>query len=164
MEASHHDNPADSFRPAPESQADWVVVDDEGRDEMYESIARSSREDGDHLDALRVRQLSAVRRGAYRTRSYCVIGLGVCAVAAVQLVVMAVRHVRAAGWEWRPVGYLCGVAAAMMAAAFLSRQVAELTRELRRPALAEPEAPPDLSTLSDGSQHWKNLENMQRRT
>jgi hypothetical protein len=140
-----------------------MVVDDEEPGGMYEPIASPARDEGVHLDAMRVRQLSAVRRGAYRTRSYCVIGLGACAVAAVQLVVMAFRHVREAGWEWRPAGYLCGVAAAMMAAAFLSRQVADLTRELRRPALTEPEAPPDLSTLSDGSQHWKNLEDMQRR-
>ena len=50
----------------------------------------------------------------------------------------------------------------MMAGSFLLRQVAALNRELRRPAVTEPEAPPDFSTLSDGSQRWKNLEDMQR--
>jgi hypothetical protein len=51
----------------------------------------------------------------------------------------------------------------MMAGSFLLRQVAALNRELRQPALTEPAAPPDFSTLSDGSQRWKNLEDMQRR-
>lgn len=144
------------------SADDWVVVDDEERVDLDYEPDGESRQTDDPMTAIRVRQLSAERRGAYRTRSYCVIGLGLCLVAAVQLTIMAVRHVRAAGWEWRPLGYLCGVAAAMMAGLFLLRQVAALNRELRQPALADPEAPPDFSTLSDGSQRWKNLEDMQR--
>ena len=163
MEPGRLNSPPDTRRNAPAPQADWVVVDDEEHDTAEDIVRLPPGEEEDHLDALRVRQLSAVRRGAYRTRSYCVIGLGACAVASVQLAVMAIRHVRAAGWEWRPLGYLCGVAAAMMAASFLLRQVAALNRELRQPALTEPEAPPDFSTLSDGSQRWKNLEDMQRR-
>jgi len=80
-------------------------------------------------------------------------------VAEGQLALMTVRYVRAFGWQPRPVGYLCGVVAAMMAAAFFLRRAAELTRELRtRPPGAE--APPDFSTLSDGSHAWKNLEQM----
>jgi len=141
---------------------DFVVVDDEDRVDLNFESAGAAPHAGDPMSAVRVRQLSAMRRGAYRTRSYCFIGLGLCAVAAVQLSIMAVRHVRALGWEWRPLGYLCGVAAAMMAGSFLLRQVAALNRELRRPAVTEPEAPPDFSTLSDGSQRWKNLEDMQR--
>lgn len=149
-------------QPGPTSGAEWVVVDDEEQADLEYEALDDVRHDGAPMDALRVRQLSAMRRAAYRTRSYCVVGLGACAVAAVQLLVMTARHVLGAGWGWRPLGYLCGVAAAMMAAAFLLRHVTELTRELRQPALAEPEAPPDFSTLSDGTQRWKNLEDMHR--
>ena len=38
------------------------------------------------------------------------------------------------------------------------RQAVELTRELRMPVLPQPARPPDFSTLSDGSQHARNLE------
>ena len=76
-----------------------------------------------------------------------------------------VRHVRHAGWQLRPVGYVCGILAAAMAATFVYRRAAALTRELRhRPAaLDEPQTPPDFSTLSDGSHAWKNLEQMSPR-
>jgi hypothetical protein len=116
------------------------------------------------LNAARVRQLSALRRGAYRARSYCVVAIGLCLVGAGQLAAMTVRHVRAAGWEWRPAGYVCGIIAAMMAAAFFARRAAELNRELRTPrrsaAAGDAQAAPDFSTLSDGSHAWKNLEQM----
>ena len=138
------------------------VVDDEPRDGPADDDGASGAVETRAIDAVRVRQLSALRRGAYRTRSYCFVALGLCAVAAAQLVLFAVRHVRAAGWQLRPVGYVCGALAATMAGAFFFRRAAELNRELRqRPAaLAEPQTPPDFSTLSDGSQSWKNLEQM----
>jgi hypothetical protein len=156
---------------ADEGPPDRVGVDEEGfQYDLYDHAAEGTEpeppEDERPLDSLRVRQLAAARRGAYRARSYCVIALGACAVAAAQLVFMTVRHVSYAGWQLRPVGYVCGILAAAMAAAFFYRRAAEFTRELsRRPeALAEPLTPPDFSTLSDGSHHWKNLEEMNEGT
>jgi hypothetical protein len=144
---------------APRAAADFLIVDD------TEDAAPAPEEDPEEgpdpkpLNAARVRQLSALRRGAYRSRSYFFVAIAVCVVAEGQLALMTVRYVRAFGWRPRPVGYLCGVVAAMMAAAFFLRRAAELTRELRtRPPDAE--APPDFSTLSDGSHAWKNLEQM----
>ena len=145
-----------------EASEPFAIVDDEPEDESAGADDGAPADDTRAIDAARVRQLSALRRGAYRTRSYCFVALGLCAVAAAQLVLFAVRHVRAAGWQLRPVGYVCGALAAAMAGAFFFRRAAELNRELRqRPAaLADPQTPPDFSTLSDGSQSWKNLEQM----
>lgn len=145
-------------------QAEWEVVDDAPPD-VLEYEAPGTAEPGDaRMSAVRVRQLSAERRGAYRLRSYCVIGLGLCLVLGVQLAAMTITGARAAGFGPRQIGYACGAAAAGMAASYLARRALDLTRELRKPAQDAPAAPPDFSTLSDGSQHWKNLEEMRRGT
>ncbi|HEY7090362.1 MAG TPA: hypothetical protein VH518_19860 [Tepidisphaeraceae bacterium] len=114
----------------------------------------------EELDGLRIRQLSALRRGAYRTRSYAIIAAGASGVLAVQLLWMAFRHVRALGWGLRPIGYLLFVPPAIWGAwYFLTRAVAA-HREAHQTSLTAPAQPPDFSTLSDGSQHAKNLEDV----
>jgi hypothetical protein len=152
-------------RPPPDGTG---AADDDWYDPEYAAYDALPRppEAERSLSGLRVRQLAAERRATYRARSYYFIGLGECAVAAAQLVLITVRHVRHAGWQLRPVGYVCGVLAAAVAAAFFYRRAADLTRELRnRPAaLDEPQAPPDFSTLSDGSHYWKNLQEMSEET
>src|SRR3954471_23325086 len=143
-------SPDESREPAPE----FVVVDDSDEADFARE-AQAAEPESRPITAARVRQLSALRRGAYRTRSYLVVAIAACAVAEGKLALMTVRHVRAFGWQPRALGYVCGIIAAMMAAAYFLRRAAEVTRELRtRPS--EPEAAPDLSTLSDGSHAWKN--------
>jgi hypothetical protein len=114
----------------------------------------------EELSNLRIRQIAALRRGAYRSRSYCIVGVVALVVAAVKLITMTVRHVRYAGWQLRPAGYLCAAAAALMGAGFFAARALELTREVAKPLLVDPPEPPDFSTLSDGSQHAKHLEEM----
>src|SRR5208337_4665854 len=46
----------------------------------------------DHLNSNRIRQMAALRRAAIRTRSYCVIAMGGCVVAAAQCVFDGVRR------------------------------------------------------------------------
>jgi hypothetical protein len=145
---------------------DFTVIDDRPADDEWpaaDAVAGPGSESHARaMDAARVRQLSALRRGTYRARSYCFVAVGLSLVAVAQLALLTVRHVRSAGWQLQPAGYVCGALAAAMAAAFFVRRAADLTRELRhRPAaLGEPLAAPDFSTLSDGSQTWKNLEQM----
>ena len=115
----------------------------------------------DELDGVRVRQIAALRRGAYRVRSYCVVAAAALVVVAVQLCVMAVAFVRAAGWGARPVGYVMFAGFALLAAGYFARRVLHLTRELRQSAVpTPPDREPDFSTLSDGSQRWRNLEDV----
>ena len=113
------------------------------------------------LDALRIRHISTLRRGAYRNRSYGIITAGVLIVGAIELVLMAIDFVRHIGWRARPISYLCFAAAALLGAGFFAYRIIELTQEIRRSALQEPETPPDFSTLSDGSQQVQALEQMQ---
>jgi hypothetical protein len=117
----------------------------------------------DELDGLRIRQLAALRRGAYRARSYAIIGAVAAFVVAVQLVIMTVQYVRShGGWGRWPSGYALFAAAAGMVGFYFARRALEVHREIRTPAPLPPtpEGGPDFSTLSDGSQQWKNLEDI----
>ena len=123
-----------------------------------EADARHRRDD--ELDANRIRQLATMRRAAYRARSYCVIAAFACAVAMVQLVWMTIRHVRVAGWQRRPVGYLLFAIIALAAVTYFVRRAAALHHEARRTALDEPGGSPDFTPLDDGSKRRTNLENV----
>src|SRR4051794_917640 len=60
--------------------------------------APSSPADADlELSALRIYQITQLRRTASRTRSYCVMGASACLVCAIQLVIMMIRLVRSGG-------------------------------------------------------------------
>jgi len=45
---------------------------------------------------------------------------------------------------------------------FFGRKIAALQKELAKPTLTEPDHPPDFEPLNDGSQTWKQLEEMNR--
>jgi hypothetical protein len=112
------------------------------------------------LDGLRIRQLSTLKRSGYRSRSYAIIAAGACAVIAAQLVLLTFRQVRMVGWSARAIGYALLVPVVLWGAwHFIGRAMA-LHRETRRSSLADPQSTPDFSTLSDGSQRVKNLEDM----
>ena len=114
------------------------------------------------LSALRIRQVSALRRGAYRARSYCIIGAAVCGVAVVNLILRLAELLRHHRWQARWVRYGVLYTVLAMAAAYglvyFVHRINELTREVRRPSLQDPATPPDFSTLSDGSHHVRDLE------
>lgn len=113
------------------------------------------------LDGLRIRQVTKLRRGTARARSYLVIGVIVSVVASVKLVLMTIAYVRADGWALTPVGYLLFVGFLLMLAGYFGARAMEAHRELQTPMPLPPvEGEPDLSTLSDGSQHWKNLDDI----
>jgi hypothetical protein len=116
----------------------------------------------DELDGVRIRQLAAVRRGAFRARSYSLIAAVACLVVSIQLVMMTADAVRARGWGLLTVGYVQFAVLALLAAAHFGRRVRALSRELRAPPPLPPIPPggPDFSTLSDGSQQWKNLDDI----
>ena len=112
------------------------------------------------LDGLRIRQLSTLRRSAYRSRSYAIIAAGACVVVMAQLVLMTVRHVRVEGWSGRPIGYLIFTLFAAWGAWYFIGRAVHLHRETKRSALVDPQSAPDFSKLSDGSQRVKNLEDV----
>jgi hypothetical protein len=120
-------------------------------------IARDSHRE-DELSSLRIRQLAVARRAAYRSRSYCVIGALVCVVAAVQLVWMAIMLIRADGFSLRAVAYFPVAALAVWGAGFFYGKAVVLDREAKQTSLPPATGEPDFTPLSDGSQQWKNLD------
>lgn len=124
-----------------------------------EPTAQASHDDREHeLDGLRIRQLSALRRSAYRTRSFAIIVAVACLVVGIQLAIKAFRAESA----WFRVLSAALAVFALFGAVHFTRRIAALQRELRTPPPMPPEPPggPDFSTLSDGSQQWKNLEDI----
>ena len=57
-----------------------------------------------------------------------------------------------------PIGFCLAAAAAVVGSGYFVRSVMRLTREIRASFLTDPPTPPDFSTLSDGSQQWRNLD------
>jgi hypothetical protein len=116
----------------------------------------------DELDGVRIRQLAALKRGAYRARSFAIIGCVASFVVAVKLALMTAGHVQARGWGAWPLGFASSSLVAMMLGSYFGRRAMDLHREINTPAPLPPPPPggPDFSTLSDGSQQWKNLEDI----
>ena len=141
----------------PHCGADIVYPQDEDSEASTEDVTTDAE---DELSSLHIRQISALRRGAYRARSYCIIGMGVLVVGAMQLLIMAAQRVRSSGWHLLEMGFVCAAIAALIFSWRLAGRVRALTHELRQPLLPEPSEPPDFSTLSDGSQQVRNLEKM----
>lgn len=141
-----------------DSPNDWAfpdIVDDTERDDALEAYRAAE------LDGLKIRQLSSLRRGAIRARSWCLIAAGVGAVGAVQLVIKAVRNIRHAhALTLRAVGFLLFAVVGTLLAIALLRRAAALKREVGKSSLPAPVTPPDFSTLNDGSERWKDLEDM----
>jgi hypothetical protein len=157
-------SPVAPFTEAEASEGAFLVVEDgegnegptnKSRQSPYRPSARSP-----DLSTARIRDLSAARRALLRVRSWCVVATLVCAVAVVQLAWLIVQRVRGQGWFWEPILYAALIPVAAFWAISFARRAVAATRELRRSVQHDPDMPPDFSTLSDGSQQWKNLEGM----
>jgi ribosomal protein L37AE/L43A len=132
---------------------------DEHAREALEAKLRE-RQDESELDAIRIRQLSVVQRTAARTRNYYIVGMLLLIATAGQLIFKACIRAKYHLFGFRGWAYLFFAAAALVACVYVFRRVMEATREIHTTGLEEPQTPPDFSSLSDGSQHWKNLEEM----
>ena len=114
-----------------------------------------------HLNSNRIRQMAALRRGAIRSRSYCVIAMVGCVVGAAEFGFDAWRRwprpANVRGVLVATVYLVCGVGLLFLGRYFF-RLAMRFHREVRQSNLAPPETPPDFSQLSDGSQIVKNLE------
>jgi hypothetical protein len=117
-------------------------------------------EEAEELNSLRIRHMVVTRRTAIRTRTYFVTGAVACVTGAIELVVMTVTEVRRVGWHLRQAGFVLAAVVGGWAAVYFMRRAAYWGEQGRAAKIPEPETPPDFSTLSDGSQHAKNLENL----
>jgi len=132
-------------------------------DDPAEQDARDRKQAcADELSELRIKQLSRQRRAIIRGRTHVLVGFLVCAGGCAELIQMGVEQIRRAHHlDLRAVGLLLFAAAAVIPAIYFLRRTRQITRELKKPLLEDPTTPPDFTPLQDGSQHAKNLENMQ---
>jgi fatty acid desaturase len=120
-----------------------------------------SEHDQPELDGLRIRQLATLRRAAYRSRSHAIVATLVCAAAVVQAGILLFRHIATIGWGWRLLVYAAFVILGAWGARFFFSRAIALHREATQTRLDSPATPPDFTALGDGSQRWKNLEEIQ---
>ncbi len=169
--------------------AHFIIPSDQGSVDPPEYFGPSDEEKNanaaSELNSLRMRHIIVTRRSAIRSRTYCIVGAASCLMGTVKLIMMIVTDVKTAGWHLPQYAYAIFVAASLYGAGFLARRAAYWQRESRAPLFpqdkcpqcggdlrgatqicpkcGEPvphDQPPDFSTLSDGSQHARNLENL----
>jgi hypothetical protein len=110
------------------------------------------------LDASRIQRIAKLRRAAIRSRSYCIIALVFCVVAAFQLIYAAIHRYKSGVGGIATFSYLVYAAMLLFAAGYCIRLAGRFHREARLPPAAMPDRPPDFSKLSDGSQRARNLD------
>lgn len=133
----------------------------DGSTEVPEETEEAEPAEDDQINRLRVRQVTRERRSLIRSRSHALIGVGLCVVAAGELLLYAIRARRHhEPWIW-PAIYLLLVVALLWLAWRLGRVAINLHRQSKVELLNDPATPPDFSTLQDGSQFVENLRKMQ---
>jgi len=141
------------------ARQEFVTIDDEDASAEQRRATLEAR-DEQELDGLRIRQLSALRRATYRSRSYAVVAAVGCAIGLAQLVVMARNEYRAAGASGWLASYVALSIAAVFGGQYFFRRAVELHREAKRSRLEPPLVPPDFSKLGNGADRWKDLEDV----
>ena len=119
--------------------------------------------DDAELSELHIRNISNLRRGAYRERSYWIIAGGFFLVGAIKLIQIA-WIAWARGLHLASLGDMLGALAAGLCFVIVAKKIALLTRELNASRLSEPQQPPDFSNLGDGSQRVHDLETLTQST
>jgi hypothetical protein len=113
------------------------------------------------FDKHRVAMLVALRLGAIRARSWWVIGLFLSIMAILDALRRAALYAEVLHhWGiWPTIDILIALLAVRWAV-HCWRRARELKREIDHSAIPDPVTPPDFSTLSDGTDRWKDLENV----
>jgi hypothetical protein len=112
------------------------------------------------LDRIHIERVFAVRSASMKSRRLAMIGMLCCAGAVVQSVSLLVRHAIHFGWDWWQLLYIAIAIAGSWGGAHFWQSAVKYQREAQETRLPPPTAPPDFSTLSDGSQRWKDLEQL----
>lgn len=131
---------------------------DDAAEELVEQPAETTAP-ASELSELRIRQIATLRRALYRSRSHAIVIMIALVVVAVQLAWMTYASLRRGSVKTGAALSVACVACLVGALHFYRRAVA-LHEEAKRTLLAEPSDPPDFSTLGDGSQRWKDLEEL----
>jgi hypothetical protein len=109
----------------------------------------------------RIAMLAALRRGAIRTRGLWILSLGIGIVGTLDgvrraaIYVLVLHH-----WGIWPTIDVVVSLLALRGAFYCRFRARQLKLEIDHSAIPEPTTPPDFTTLSDGSNRWKDLENI----
>jgi DNA-directed RNA polymerase subunit RPC12/RpoP len=147
--------------PCPHCGEPFLVAAEDGSTDLPDEekeAAEKSRED--EINSLKIRQLSRGRRAAIRTQGYCIVTAGGCAVGAIQLLINAVKRFHAHGNPIPAIAYLILAAGLLRLGYYFLRLSIKYNAEAKKHSLPDPPTPPDFSTLSDGSQQIRHLEDM----
>ncbi len=139
--------------PAP-TPDDFVVHDDLSH---HESISAEAQKH--ELDNNQIKKITHIRRTAVRSRGYLLVGSIFCAALGVQTVWNSVGRFRSNENTIAAAYLMAGAILFALAWKALVR-AQHFKREADASALSDPKTPPDFSRLNDGSQSWKNLEDM----
>lgn len=175
---SLHDAPAGGLIECPACRAQFFAASADDAEDEAEADRRACEEAEERLHSEtefnenRIKQFKTLRRGLIRTRNYFVIGAAGCLGVAAELLwdawpmAKAVWQAKAAGkgvslgaCAW-PLSLLFATVAACLGCGYFIGRVRQANRELAVPLQTDPVAPPDFSTLSDGSHQWRGLEQM----
>jgi DNA-directed RNA polymerase subunit RPC12/RpoP len=142
------------FVPAP-PDADSALNEEQDRDDDAAEEARREAE----LSELRISQVANLRRGAIRSRSWFIVGAVAGVVGAAQFIYFAIAKYRT-GQRAGPLRDLLCAVVLLAIVPYFTRRIRQLGHEIAESRLKDPIAPPDFSTLSDGSQRWTNLDQL----
>jgi hypothetical protein len=113
----------------------------------------------DELSLMKIHLVSGSRRAAVRARTYLYIGCVLAATGTIKLLLMTFQRIRI---EHRvrlsTAAFVLAAAVCLKFARNFWQRAGKMTRELAKPLIEEPGSPPDFSTLRDGSQVAKDLE------
>jgi hypothetical protein len=145
----------------PSCNADFFAVEGQAHLAVVDDIPPAPADLGppDELNAVRVRQLATLRMATLRARSWCLIGLLLSAITAIDLLCKAAAYLsHPHAWDAWPTLLVVGGLAATALAVAAARAARRLGQEAATPALQPPTEPPDFSTLGDGTDRWRRLE------
>ena len=121
------------------------------------ATVRMMDDQSSELDGIKIRRLAAGRRAAIRLRTYLLVGIIGCLVAMLQTLVLIVLAIRSGDWPMTAL-WISLVVLLLIVGCLLFGRLRRLSGQIHQPIPSPPLPPPDFGPLSDGSQHWKNLE------
>jgi hypothetical protein len=118
------------------------------------------RIDKDQLDLQRIRRIATHHRSLVKNWRHAVIGMVFCAVAATTFMWLAYMEV-ATGRIRVSMRFIALIVLFIYWTAYFAIRLQHLRKHAIESGLTEPTAPPDFSALNDGSQRWRDLEDVQ---
>jgi hypothetical protein len=135
-------------------QSHEPVVDDTSSEQLEQDRANA-------FDKMRIRNYMALRMSAVRVRSWWLIGFWTASLLMLDMAGrIAMYLVYFHRWGWSPTINLLIATGEFLFARHCRKRAAELKKEIDHSSIPEPTTPPDFSTLNDGTDRWKDLENV----